>query len=93
MQAQAIQTLLGGGDVMGFIVAALLFLRARLRTKDSLFSVFSVAFVFLALNQFLSGLNVFGADAQSWVFLPRLAAFTLLIVAIVGKNIAGRRRQ
>jgi hypothetical protein len=55
-----------------------------------LFMLFGLAFGLLALNQVLVALSGIPRDEQSLIYLIRLAAFVLIIVAIVRKNI-GRR--
>jgi hypothetical protein len=71
---------------MGFLIAALFFLRFWRRTGDSLFAIFAVAFVLLALNQALIGLLSVTREDQSLLYLPRVAAFALIIVAIMLKS-------
>jgi hypothetical protein len=81
-----------GAITMGYLVAGLFFLRFWVRTRDALFVVFACAFVLLAINQ---GLLVFSGvprEEQSWIYLLRLAAFTLIILAIVHKNLRTRHR-
>jgi hypothetical protein len=80
--------ILVGMSTMGFIIAALYFLRFWRRTKDRLFVTFSCAFVLLAINQVLIGLSVGPREDESLLYLPRIIAFALLIVAIVSKNLA-----
>lgn len=82
---------LSGANTMGFLVAALLFLRAWERTRDALFGSFAAAFVLLAANQLLAVFVHLPDADKSWIFLLRLAAFILIIVAIVTKNF--RRRS
>ncbi len=71
----------------GFLVASLFFLRFWQRTRDGLFAIFSAAFVMLALNQALAILLDLGREELGWVYLLRIAAFTLIIVGIVRKNV------
>jgi hypothetical protein len=80
---------LNGMVTMGFLIAAMFFLRFWRRTQDGLFATFAVAFVLLALNQVLIGLSVVPREDQGLLYLLRLAAFALLIVAIIRKNLAG----
>ena len=48
----------------------------------------------LALSQALVSLAGIPSEGQSWIYLLRLAAFTLLIVGIIAKNFGeGRRRR
>lgn len=70
----------------GFAVCAVFFLRFWRRTRDSLFLVFSIAFLLLALNQALTTLLGLPLEERSWLYLLRLAAFLIIIVAIVRKN-------
>jgi hypothetical protein len=84
-------TVFGAGLIaMGFVVAALFFVRFWSRTRDSLFLAFAFAFVLMALNQGLPALLAIPREEQSPFYLLRLAAFILIIVAIVGKNMKPR---
>jgi hypothetical protein len=76
-----------GMIAMGFTVCAVFFLRFWRRTRDSLFLVFSIAFLLLALNQALTTLLGLPLEERSWLYLLRLAAFLIIIGAIVRKNI------
>lgn len=75
-----------GMIAMGFAVCAAFFLRFWRRTRDSLFLVFSIAFLLLALNQALTTLLGLPLEERSWLYLLRLAAFLIIIAAIVRKN-------
>lgn len=72
---------------MGFLVAGLFFLRFWHRTRDVFFAIFSAAFVLLALNQALAILLDLGREEVGWVYLLRIAAFLLIIVGIIRKNV------
>lgn len=79
---------LSGMVVMGFLLAGLFFAKFWTRTHDALFAIFAAAFWLLALHQ---GLLIGGAvpsEEQGWTYLLRLAAFSLLAVAIVYKNVS-----
>ena len=78
---------LSGLITMGFLISALFFFRFWKRTQDALFMTFGFAFLLLALNQGLIGLSDVTGEERSLLYIPRLAAFALLIAAIVGKNI------
>jgi hypothetical protein len=75
---------------MGFLVAGMFFLRFWHRTRDGLFAAFAAAFALLAANQALAQIIDFGREELSWVWLLRVAAFLLIIVAIVGKNLKAK---
>jgi len=71
----------------GYLTASLFFLRFWRRTRDGLFAIFSAAFVLLALNQALAILLELGREELGWVYLLRIAAFTLIIFGIIRKNV------
>ena len=72
---------------MGYLVGAMFFLKFWSRTNDGLFLAFAAAFILLALNQGLAILLDLGREELGWVYLLRIAAFLLIIVAIVRKNV------
>ena len=76
---------------MGFLVAGLMFFKFWRRTRDGLFGAFAGAFVLLAINQALAQMIGLGREETGWVWLLRLAAFVLIIVAIAGKNLRSTR--
>jgi hypothetical protein len=87
-------TFFAGVVAMGFLIASLFFFRFWLRTRDGLFATFAAAFMLLAANQALAEFIELGRDELGWVWLLRVAAFTLIIIAIVRKNIyAGSRKK
>jgi hypothetical protein len=75
-----------GAIAMGFLVCAVFFMRFWALNKDSFFLVFAVAFFLLALNQSLGAILGLPQEERSWLYLLRLAAFSMIIIAIVGKN-------
>lgn len=77
---------LSGAVAFGFVLAGLFFLRFWRKTGDSLFIAFAVAFWLLGLGQALLALANIPVEERSWLYLFRLAAFALIIVAIVRKN-------
>ena len=80
----------GGLLTAGYTIAGLFFLSFWRRTKDSLFAVFAVAFWLMALNQALPVVLGVPREEQSGIYLLRLAAFILIILAILRKNLSGR---
>jgi hypothetical protein len=79
---------LSGAIAASFLVCALFFLRFWSRTKDVLFAGFALTFTLLALGQSLTTLLNLAAEERTWIYLMRLAAFIILILAIVRKNMA-----
>jgi peptidoglycan/LPS O-acetylase OafA/YrhL len=77
---------LSGAITMGFALAGLFFLAFRKRTGESLFLAFALAFWLLGLAQALLVFADIPAEERSWLFLVRLVAFALILVAIWRKN-------
>lgn len=77
---------LSGAITCGFLVASLFFARFWRRTRDGLFIAFAAAFALLGLNQALLALSGIPVEERSPLYLIRLVAFLLIIVAIVRKN-------
>ena len=79
-----------GMITMGYLVAGLFFLKFWQRSRDLLFVIFAVAFWLLAASQVLLVISNLPREEQGWLYLLRLTAFALIVVAIVQKNMARR---
>lgn len=77
---------------MGFLIATLFFLRYWRQTSDGLFAAFAAAFALLALNQTLLAFSRVPLEERSPLYLLRLAAFVVIIAAVLAKNVSGPRR-
>ena len=77
---------------MGFLVSGVFFLRVWRRTGDALFAAFAAAFALLAVNQTLLAFSRVPVEERSYLYLLRLAAFAIIIAAVVAKNWRGARR-
>lgn len=77
---------LSGFVACGFVVAGLFFLRFWTRTRDDLFFWFAIAFWLLGAGQSLLALGNIPVEERSFVYLIRLAAFSLILFAIFRKN-------
>lgn len=77
---------LSGAVAFGFVIAGLFFLRFWTRLRDPLFLWFACAFWLLGLGQSVLALGGVPVEERSSVYLIRLAAFTLIIIAIFRKN-------
>lgn len=75
-----------GMITMGYLVASAFFFRFWVRTSDALFIAFSVSFLLFAISAALTSLLSLPYEERSWLYLIQLAAFVLLIVAILAKN-------
>jgi hypothetical protein len=76
-----------GMITMAFLICGLFFLRFWARTRDLLFAAFAAAFWLLAANQGLVALVDIPREEESWLYLLRLAAFLIIVAAIVAKNV------
>lgn len=80
-------TFLSGAVTALFLTASLFFLRFWRRMRDGLFLAFAAAFLLLGLGQGLLTLATTIPDEErSWLYLVRLLAFALILVAIIRKN-------
>jgi hypothetical protein len=82
-----------GALVMASAVIALFFLRFWRDTRDRLFLMFSLAFWVLAANWLGLGLVAQQEDARTLLYVVRLLAFVLILVAVVDKNRAAAHRR
>jgi len=81
---------LAGAVALGFGVCALFFLSYWKRTREELFLAFALAFILLGLGQTVLALADIPTEERGSVYLLRLAAFLLILIAIWRKN---RRRS
>lgn len=77
---------LSGAVALGYFVCALFFLRFWRRTRDQLFCAFALAFVLLGTGQAILALANIPTEERGSLFLFRLAAFALILFAILRKN-------
>ena len=78
--------MLSGAVTFGFFACALFFLRFWRRTRDFLFQAFAIAFLLLGAVQAILALGNIPVEERSWVYAFRLAAFLLILFAIIRKN-------
>ena len=77
---------LSGAITMGFLVAGLFFLRFWSRTRERLFLAFALAFWLLGAAQALLTVSNIPVEERSWLYLLRLAAFSLILFSVLAKN-------
>ena len=75
-----------GVIAMACWTAGLFFFRFWRQTRDRLFVLFALAFWLLCLNWVILGIALPSEETRHYVYLLRLAAFLLIVVAIVDKN-------
>ena len=77
---------LSGAVALGLFVCALFFLRFWRRTRGQLFLAFALAFVLLGLGQAIIALTNVPTEERGSLYLFRLAAFAVIIIAVLRKN-------
>jgi hypothetical protein len=76
---------LSGATMMGYLVAGCMFLRFWKKTADRLFYCFSLAFFILSTERIVL-LTLQGHEFTPFVYILRLCAFAVLVMAIYQKN-------
>lgn len=77
---------LGGMLMMGCFVIATFFWRFWARTRDPFFVLFSLAFILMGTERLALTIMNTPQEPKAGIFLLRLAAFLLIIAAILYKN-------
>ena len=77
---------LSGAVAMGFAACALFFLRFWKRTREELFLAFAIAFLLLGTGQTILALASIPTEERGSIYLLRLVAFLLILLAIYRKN-------
>lgn len=89
----SLQPLLLGAVAMASLVAAVFFFRFWRQTSDRFFLLFSLAFLVDCVNRVSVGLLDQIPEEQEPIFyLVRLFSFTLILVAIIDKNLRSAKK-
>ncbi|HEX5048363.1 MAG TPA: DUF5985 family protein [Gammaproteobacteria bacterium] len=83
---------LSGAVTLGYLVAAVFFLRFWRKSSDRLFLAFAIAFTLLALNQGIAMFLDAGDESTAFAYGLRVLGFVLILAAIVDKNLSKLRR-
>ena len=68
------------------LTAGVFFLRFWVRTRDSLFLCFSIAFVIEGLNRVGTLFVKHPSEGSPWIYVVRLIAFLIILGGILHKN-------
>jgi predicted permease len=85
MHESLVLTFLAGFATLGYLTLGLFFLKFWRRTRDSFFAIFAFAFWLLAANE-IAYPSTDAAREYGWIYVMRLAAFVLIIIATIRKN-------
>jgi hypothetical protein len=77
---------LRGAIAMACLVAGLFFLRFWRQTRDRLFIIFAGAFWLLGLTRVAVALTINHDEQRIFIYMIRLAAYLLILTAIIDKN-------
>jgi hypothetical protein len=80
------QDFIVGATAMACWTAMLFFLRFWRDTGDRLFAMFSGAFLLLGLSRLGLTIARDPAESETYLYWVRLAAYVLILIAIVDKN-------
>jgi hypothetical protein len=83
---------LSGAVTLGYLVAAVFFVRFWRKTADRLFLAFAIAFALLSLNQCIAMFLDAGDENTAFAYGLRVLGFILILAAIVDKNVTAPRR-
>lgn len=73
--------------MLGAWVSGIHFLRFWVKTRDRLFFMFGIAFWLMSLERLVLAFTTDpGVEDHSYVYLIRLAAFLVILTAIIDKN-------
>ena len=82
------QLLMGAIGMAAFVIA-MFFARYWRTTRDRLYLFLAASFAVQGLDRFILGLSGNVLEEQATIYLLRLVAYLLIIVAIVDKNRSG----
>ena len=88
---EALPNFLGGAIVFGYALISLFFLKFWRRTKDHFFGYFGFAFLTLGIGRVIEAIMRTNETTTPSVYLFRLAAFVIIIFAIMHKNLASKK--
>ena len=75
-----------GAIAMACLVISLIMLRFWKTTRDRFFLYFAVSFIVAGIGRLMLGVMPHTDDQTPLIYLTQLAAFVLIIVAIIDKN-------
>jgi hypothetical protein len=81
-----VELFVAGAIATGYALSALFFLRFWVRTHDAFFAAFAAAFALMSANQVVTAFSHSDRGEDARAYLLRLAAFAIIILAVLGKN-------
>lgn len=85
-EAMTLYLFFSGAVAFGFGICALFLARFWWRTRDALFLSFALAFGLLGVSHAMLAFTHIPSEERAPIYLLRLAAFALILLAIARKN-------
>jgi amino acid transporter len=87
-----LEQFLSGATMMAYLTVAVFFFRFWRDTRDRLFAMFALAFAILGVNRlnFLITSGPETSETHTYLYLLRLVAFVIILIAIIDKNRTGK---
>lgn len=82
-----ISPVLSGAIMMGFFIIGLFFTRFWKQTSDLFFLVFSISFYLMGIERLMLAI-CYDSESRPLLYILRLLAFVMIIIAVIYKNIA-----
>jgi len=82
---------LAGAITLGFLIISIYFLKFWRRFREPLFGAFALAFLLLSLEKIIVTMLREANIHTPLIYLLRLAAFCLIIFAIIKKNLRSKK--
>lgn len=89
IRSVAMEHFLSGAIVALCLMAGLFFFRFWRGTQDRFFGLFGISFWLLGVSHLFLAFNPPESEVRPYLYLIRLAAFLLIIAAVVDKNRGG----
>jgi hypothetical protein len=86
MDKALLNSFMSGAVMMSSVAAGIFFMKFWRKTNDRFFALFAAAFFLFSIERWLFVFLPNQDEANSWIFLIRLAGFLLIIAAVVDKN-------
>lgn len=84
---------LSGLAAAAALIAAAFFFRFWKRTNDRFFALFAAALLLIGVERVILGVANIPESLDAGIYLVRLAAFLLILLAVAAKNAPARRKR
>jgi hypothetical protein len=86
-----LSSFIGGANAFGCLLIALFFAKFWKRTRDPFFRAFALAFFVLGIGRIVEAGFRIAQESTPSVYILRLLAFSIIIFAIVQKNVGSKK--